>query len=57
MDTGILAVQCLWNHVGSVLAVCGTKMDTMNKESNNVMFYSSFGMVSSGIYHKQQTFC
>lgn len=42
----MLAIQCLWNHVGSVLAVCGTKTDVQNKESNTVMFYSAYGMVS-----------
>lgn len=46
VETGMLAIQCLWNHVGSVLAVCGTKVDALNKESNTMMFYSALGTVS-----------
>lgn len=42
------AISCLWNHDGSILAVCGMKNPppgvTEPKESNQVMFYDPKGM-------------
>lgn len=46
----MLAIQCLWNHVGSVMAICGTKLDATKKETNTVMFYSANGTVYSALY-------
>lgn len=52
MDTKIMAVGCLWNHEGSILAVCGHKTDMSNKDSNVVMFYTAFGVVSAARFMK-----
>lgn len=38
-------VACSWNHDGSIIAACGMVMAT-EKESNQVSFYSAFGVVS-----------
>lgn len=45
VDTQIQAVDCSWNHDGTVLAVCGSKTFTDERDSNVVMFYSPFGVV------------
>lgn len=46
VDTNMMAVSCMWNPDGSILAVCGIKTETSgNKESNAVQFYSAFGSV------------
>lgn len=37
------AIGCLWNHDGTILAVCGMKQSMSEKESNQVMFYTPFG--------------
>lgn len=46
IDTQIQAVDCKWNHDGTVLAICGMKFATSEKDSNIVMFYSPLGVVS-----------
>ena len=46
IDTGIQAVACMWNHDGTILATCGMKNSMNEKESNQVMFYSAYGIVS-----------
>lgn len=46
VDTKIMAIDCLWNQEGSILAVCGYKTDLNNKDSNVVLFYTAFGVVS-----------
>lgn len=51
VDTQIQAVGCLWNHDGSVLAVCGIKTELEDsKESNVVMFFTAFGVVINIIF-------
>lgn len=48
VDTNMLAVGCMWNPDGSILAVCGVKKEANgSKESNAVQFYSAFGSVSN----------
>lgn len=39
------AVDCLWNHDGTVLAVCGIKTFGNDKDSNLVKFYTAFGVL------------
>lgn len=40
------AVDCLWNHDGSILAVCGIRAGAgIERESNIVMFYTPMGEV------------
>lgn len=46
VDAQIQAVDCMWNHDGSVLAICGTKAFSNEKDLNLVKFYSAFGVVS-----------
>lgn len=46
IDTKLQATDCQWNHDGSVLAVCGMKLNGTEKDTNNVIFYSAFGVVS-----------
>lgn len=46
IDTKLQATDCQWNHDGSVLAVCGMKQFGSEKDSNIVIFYSAFGVVS-----------
>lgn len=46
VDCGIQPVSCLWNHDGSILAVAGMKNSMSDKDINQVMFYSAFGVVS-----------
>lgn len=46
IDTQLQATDCLWNHDGSVLAICGMKAYGGEKDSNLVMFYSPLGTVS-----------
>lgn len=41
-----MAIGCLWNRNGTILAVCGNKTDGSNTDSNVVMFYTAFGVVS-----------
>lgn len=47
IDTGINAVKMAWNTFGSVLAIAGTKINTLlngdQKETQMVQFYSPFG--------------
>lgn len=45
IDTKLQTTDCEWNHDGSVLAVCGMKTLGSEKDTNIVMFYSSFGVV------------
>lgn len=47
IDTDMQAVDCLWNHDGSILAVCGIRVDSGEKDSNLVMFYTPMGEVRS----------
>lgn len=47
IDTELQATDCQWNNDGSVLAVCGMKAYASDKDSNVVMFYSAFGVVST----------
>lgn len=51
VDTQIMAIGCLWNQDGSILAVCGNKTDASNNDSNVVMFYTAFGVVSFFFIH------
>jgi WD repeat-containing protein 35 len=44
LDTGLQAIYSHWNHDGTILAVCGMKSNLNDKESNQVMFYTSFGV-------------
>lgn len=46
VDTGIQAAALMWNHDGTILATCGMKNSLNEKESNQVMFYSAYGIVS-----------
>lgn len=46
IDTQLQATDCQWNHDGSVLAVCGIRLYGSEKDTNQVMFYSPFGIVS-----------
>lgn len=39
------AVNCLWNHDGTILAVCGIKTIGNDKDSNLVKFYTAFGVL------------
>lgn len=43
------AVDCLWNHDGSILAVCGIRIDSGEKDSNVVIFYTPMGEVEHSI--------
>ncbi|XP_068148645.1 WD repeat-containing protein 35 [Drosophila tropicalis] len=46
-DTGMRNVDAKWNHDGSVLAICGTTLDTVTpaplRDTNQVCFYSPLG--------------
>uniref|UniRef100_A0A1B0CRZ4 Uncharacterized protein n=1 Tax=Lutzomyia longipalpis TaxID=7200 RepID=A0A1B0CRZ4_LUTLO len=44
VDTQMQAISCQWNHDGSILAVCGMKTSMADKESNQAMFYSAYGV-------------
>lgn len=46
IDTQMQAVECLWNQDGSILAVCGIRIENGEKDSNVVLFYTSIGEVS-----------
>lgn len=46
VDTKLQATDCQWNHDGSVLAICGMRAFGSEKDTNVVMFYSPFGVVS-----------
>lgn len=46
IDTQIQAVDSKWNHDGTILAICGIKLSSTERDSNIVMFYSPFGVVS-----------
>lgn len=50
-----MAIGCLWNRNGTILAVCGNKTDGSNTDSNVVMFYTAFGVVSK--FHNVPIFC
>lgn len=43
VDAGMQAVDCQWNHDGTVLAVCGVKANINEKDTNFVKFYTAFG--------------
>lgn len=43
VNAGMQAVDCQWNHDGSVLAVCGIKSNVGEKDSNLVKFFLSNG--------------
>lgn len=47
INTQIQAVECKWNHDGTILAICGMKMSTSERDSNMVIFYSPYGVVCS----------
>lgn len=42
------AVECHWNHDGSILAVAGIQSESNDRESNVVKFYSANGVVRIG---------
>lgn len=44
VDTQIQAVNCLWNHDGTILAICGMKNELDDRDSNLVLFYTAFGV-------------
>ncbi|XP_059622220.1 WD repeat-containing protein 35 [Phlebotomus argentipes] len=44
VDTQMQAISCQWNHDGAILAVCGMKSSGSDKESNQAMFYSAYGV-------------
>ena len=46
VDTQIQMTSAQWNENGSILAVCGMKNSLNEKESNQVIFYSAYGVVS-----------
>lgn len=46
VDTKLQATDCQWNHDGSVIAICGIKMYGSEKDTNVVIFYSPYGVVS-----------
>lgn len=46
INTQIQAVDCQWNHDGTLLAICGMKLSTTERDSNMVIFYSPYGVVS-----------
>ena len=46
VDTQIQMTSAQWNENGSILAVCGMKNSINEKESNQVIFYSAYGVVS-----------
>lgn len=37
-------IDGLWNHDGTIIAICGIKTDINSKDSNQVQFYSPFGI-------------
>lgn len=45
IDTNMQAVDCLWNHDGSILAVCGIRVENGEKDTNVVIFYTPMGEV------------
>lgn len=47
VDTNIQAISCMWNHDGSIIAVCGMKTNLNDKEVNQVQFYTPYGVVSN----------
>lgn len=49
IDTEMQAVDCLWNHDGSLLAVCGIRVESGEKDSNVVIFYTPMGEVCSNV--------
>lgn len=44
IDTHMQTVSCGWNHDGSIFAACGIVMGPTEKESNQVSFYSAYGV-------------
>ncbi|XP_049547434.1 WD repeat-containing protein 35 [Anopheles darlingi] len=45
VDTGLQAISCMWNHDGTILAICGMKTNlTSDKDSSQVLFYSPYGV-------------
>ncbi|XP_055920136.1 WD repeat-containing protein 35 isoform X1 [Eupeodes corollae] len=44
-DTEMKNVDAQWNHDGTVLAICGIKVDPSSKEGNQVSFYSPHGQL------------
>lgn len=51
IDTKIQAIHSEWNHDGSIVAVCGGSQS--DKDSNEVTFYSAFGVVRIVIFKSQ----
>lgn len=45
-DTLMQNISCMWNHDGTVLAICGMKNSPSEKDVNHVMFYTPYGAVS-----------
>lgn len=45
VDTDMQAVNCLWNHDGSILAICGIRVEGGEKDTNVVTFYTPMGEV------------
>lgn len=54
VDTNMQAISCMWNHDGTIIAVCGMKTNLNDKETNQVQFYTPYGVVSSQFH---QMFC
>lgn len=54
IDTDMQAVDCLWNHDGSILAVCGIRIGSGEKDSNVVIFYTPMGEVEHSILLKKR---
>lgn len=43
VDAGIQAVDCQWNHDGTIIAICGVKTSVVEKDMNLVKFYTANG--------------
>jgi len=50
IDTQMQAISCLWNNDGTILGVCGIRNQNIanDKETNQIMFFTPFGVVSLG---------
>lgn len=46
INAQVHAVDCKWNHDGTILAICGIRLSSSERDSNMVVFYSPYGVVS-----------
>ncbi|XP_055618976.1 WD repeat-containing protein 35 [Toxorhynchites rutilus septentrionalis] len=44
LDTNMQNIACMWNHDGTIIAVCGMKTNLNDKETNQVLFYTPYGV-------------